>query len=168
MDLSEDDMKTCVKIDPCHIDNGGCSHFCDSSREPMCFCPVGHSLNHDDNVTCSEDSRCHHGYRLSEHDSCVDIDECDDDPDVCANGHCRNEIGSYSCHCHAGFHHTADHNRTCVDVDECATHPCSHRCLNLPGTYQCICSYGQILMADGHTCGFADLCDLNNGGCGNE
>lgn len=161
-------MKTCVKIDPCHIDNGGCSHYCDSSLEPMCYCPHGYTLNHNDNVTCTENSRCKHGFLWSEEDEeCLDIDECDEDPDVCINGHCHNEEGTYSCDCHAGYHFEL-HNRTCVDIDECSKHPCSHRCLNLPGTYQCLCSYGQVLMADGHTCGFSDLCDLNNGGCGNE
>ncbi|KAG5677774.1 hypothetical protein PVAND_007505 [Polypedilum vanderplanki] len=171
MDLSEDDMKTCVKIDPCHIDNGKCSHFCDSSLDPMCYCPTGYSLNHEDNVTCTEDLRCKHGYRFSENDgvSCIDIDECEEDPEICLNGICINEKGSYSCQCDAGYHFI-EANRTCIDIDECTngTHHCSHRCLNLPGTYQCLCSYGQILMADGHTCGFSDLCDLNNGGCAHE
>lgn len=139
MDLSEEDMKTCVKIDPCHIDNGKCSHFCDSSLEPMCYCPTGYSLNHEDNITCIEDLRCKHGYRFSEHDgvSCVDIDECSEDPEICLNGVCVNEKGSYSCQCDTGYHFI-ESNRTCIDIDECieGSHHCSHRCLNLPGKFQ--------------------------------
>jgi fibulin 1/2 len=172
MDLSEN-MKTCVKLDPCHIDNGGCSHYCDSTSQPMCYCPLGYAIDEEDHVTCKELSlqkKCNHGFRLSQHDNetCVDIDECIETPDICQNGHCVNEEGAYKCHCHAGYYSSLDNNTACIDVDECASSPCSHRCLNLPGTYQCLCSYGQVLMVDGHTCGFADLCDLNNGGCGNE
>jgi hypothetical protein len=165
MDLDED-LKTCVKIDPCHINNGGCSHFCDSSLDTMCYCPMDHRLT-DDELTC--ELKCSHGYKLSSYDNvtCIDIDECDEDLDVCLNGHCENRDGSYVCHCHQGYQ-LSENNKTCIDIDECSDHPCSHRCLNLPGTYQCLCSYGQILLADGHTCGFLDLCDLNNGGCGNE
>lgn len=167
MDLSED-LKTCVKLDPCHINNGGCSHYCDSLLEPMCSCPTGHILD-DDRMTCKEKFECSHGYKISPHDgvSCIDTDECDEDHDICLNGHCENKEGFYTCHCHQGYQ-LSENNKTCIDIDECLGHPCSHKCLNLPGTYQCLCSYGQILMADGHTCGFSDLCDLNNGGCGNE
>lgn len=167
MDLSEDDMRTCVPIDPCHIDNGGCSHFCDSSLDPMCYCPPDYTLSQDDGVTCVENFKCKHGYELSPHDgiSCVDLNECDGDREICLNGVCENSEGSYSCHCHSGYE-ISEHNRTCVDKNECDEKPCSHRCLNLPGTYQCLCPYSQVLMADGHTCGFDDLCDLNNGGCG--
>lgn len=169
MDLSED-LKTCVKLDPCHINNGGCSHYCDSQQEPICYCPSGYLLDQDDGMNCrTKEFHCNPGYRLSPDDdiSCIDINECDEDHDICLNGYCENEDGSYKCLCHQGYQLSAD-NRTCLDVDECLNHPCSHRCLNLPGTYQCLCSYGQILMADGNTCGFADLCDLNNGGCGKE
>lgn len=37
--------------------------------------------------------------------------------------------------------------------------------MNLPGSYQCSCPYGQVLIDDEHTCGFIDLCEINNGGC---
>lgn len=158
MDLAED-MKTCVKIDPCHIENGGCSHYCDSALEPsMCYCPSNYILDHDDGRTCREKVKCKNGFKISVHDDdeedaeCVDIDECAETSHVCLNGACTNNEGSYECHCHAGYY-LSEHNKTCLDIDECENSPCSHRCLNLPGTYQCMCSYGQILMADGHTCG---------------
>ncbi|XP_070502012.1 fibrillin-2-like [Chironomus tepperi] len=167
MDISED-LKTCVNLDPCHINNGGCSHYCDSLLKPMCSCPTGHILDDDDGMTCKEKFECSPGYTISPHDgSCIDIDECDEDHDICLNGHCENKEGSYTCHCHQGYE-LSENNKTCTDIDECLGHPCSHKCLNLPGTYQCLCSYGQILMADGQTCGFSDLCDLNNGDCAHE
>lgn len=119
----------------------------------MCYCPSNYVLD-DDGRTCSEKARCKNGFTMSPHDDeeCVDIDECEGNPHICLNGVCRNNEGSYECHCHNGYY-LSEHNKTCVDIDECEDSPCSHRCLNLPGTYQCICSYGQVLMADGHTCG---------------
>lgn len=169
MDL-DDDMKTCIDIDPCHIiPNGGCSHLCDSSLDPMCSCPPGFALDADDGRVCREVFKCDDGFKASPHDSssCIDIDECLENENVCLNGRCENREGSHVCHCHHGYE-SAELNTTCVDVDECAREasPCSHRCLNLPGSYQCGCSYGQVLIEDGHTCGFSDLCDFNNGGCG--
>lgn len=168
LDLDED-MKTCVSGDPCHvIPNGGCSHFCDSTSEPICFCPPGYALD-GTGLVCEEEFKCGKGFKLSPHESktCIDIDECSEHHNVCSNGHCENTDGSFVCHCHPGYE-LSEHNLTCSDIDECAREvsPCSHRCLNLPGSYQCGCPYGQVLIEDGHTCGFSDLCDFNNGGCG--
>lgn len=168
MDLDED-MKTCVKADPCHVvHNGGCSHYCDSMKDPICFCPPGYFLD-ETGFVCQEEFKCENGFKLSSHEAktCVDIDECSESHNVCLNGHCENIEGSYRCHCHSGYE-LSEHNITCVDIDECGRElsRCSHRCLNLPGSYQCGCPYGQVLIEDGHTCGFSDLCDFNNGGCG--
>jgi fibulin 1/2 len=168
MDL-EQDMKTCIASDPCHTANGGCSHFCDSSLHPICYCPAttGYKLD-EDGKTCREEFKCDAGFQLSPHDNrtCHDIDECLLESGICSNGICENQEGSYQCHCHAGYR-LSDDKKNCIDFDECsqANSPCSHRCLNLPGTYQCGCPYGQILI-DEHICGFSDLCDFNNGGCG--
>jgi Calcium-binding EGF domain len=168
MDL-DDDMKTCINVDPCHvIPNGGCSHFCDSSLTEMCYCPPGFALE-DDGRVCREEFKCGDGFTASPHDTsaCIDIDECAVQANVCLNGRCENREGTFVCHCNAGYE-SSDSNKACVDVDECSREasPCSHRCLNLPGSYQCDCPYGQVLIEDGHTCGFSDLCDFNNGGCG--
>jgi hypothetical protein len=152
MDLAED-MKTCLPIDPCHIDNGGCSHYCDSALEPnICYCPSNYVLD-DDGRSCLEETKCKNGFTISPDDGdCRDIDECSEDPNICLNGVCQNNEGSYECLCHNGYY-LSQHNKSCLDIDECENSPCSHRCLNLPGTYQCMCSYAQVLMADGHTCG---------------
>lgn len=168
MDL-DGDMKSCVALDPCHAtSNGGCSHYCDSTLEPICYCPPGYSLN-DDGLNCDVEFKCDEGFKLStdnlQSTTCIDVDECEEKQNVCLNGRCENLDGSYLCHCQPGYKLSND-SRACIDVDECETQSaCSHRCRNLPGSYQCLCPYGQILI-DGHTCGFADLCDFNNGGCG--
>jgi hypothetical protein len=169
MDL-DDDLRTCHEADPCHKTspaNGGCSHYCDSARDPICYCPPGYVLR-DDGLVCEEESKCKEGYKLSTDDqeTCIDIDECEEQQNVCLNGRCENLHGSYRCYCHSGYQLSND-NRTCVDIDECEISPCSHRCRNLPGSFQCLCPYGQVLIDNnGHTCGFADLCEFNNGGCG--
>lgn len=163
-------MKTCRNADPCHVvPNGGCSHYCDSSLDSLCFCPPGYVLD-DTGFVCKEEFKCEAGFKISPHDSseCIDIDECSENNNICLNGHCENREGSYHCHCHPGYE-PSEHNKTCTDIDECSREVsprCSHRCLNLPGSYQCGCPYGQVLIEDGHTCGFSDLCDFNNGGCG--
>jgi len=164
-DLDED-LKSCIPTDPCHLNNGGCSHFCDSASDSICSCPQDFELD-DDGLVCREAFRCEAGFQPSQHDdkTCLDVNECAEGPNVCLNGHCDNTEGSFHCHCHAGYE--ASSNKSCVDIDECVTSsPCSHRCLNLPGAYQCHCPHGQKLIEDGHTCGFTDLCDFNNGGCG--
>lgn len=41
------------------------------------------------------------------------------------------------------------------DLDECqnnATNFCEQRCINVPGSYQCICNRGYTLSGDGKTC----------------
>lgn len=43
--------------------------------------------------------------------------------------------------------------RTCADVDECeGPDPCSHECINKPGSYRCDCYPGYVMEADGHHC----------------
>ena len=169
MDL-DTDLRTCINSDPCHVvPNGGCSHYCDSSLDDICYCPPGYILD-DDGLNCKEQFKCENGFKLSPNDdskTCLDVDECTEFQNICLNGHCENKEGSFLCHCHNGYE-LSEHNNTCLDIDECSREksPCSHRCLNLPGSYQCGCSYGQVLMEDGHNCEFPDLCDFNNGGCG--
>lgn len=35
--------------------------------------------------------------------TCIDIDECKENPRICNGGKCTNTIGSYICHCTAGL-----------------------------------------------------------------
>ncbi|KFQ52881.1 Fibulin-7, partial [Pelecanus crispus] len=67
----------------------------------------------------------------------------------CAEGH----LGSRRCSCDAGFQ--MQDGGMCHDVDECQlfqsspqTRLCLHDCVNLPGSYRCLCPPGYLLHAD--------------------
>ena len=40
--------------------------------------------------------------------SCVDIDDCRENPLICLHGRCRNTVGSYICECESGYLHSSD------------------------------------------------------------
>ncbi|NXK87177.1 FBLN7 protein, partial [Formicarius rufipectus] len=71
----------------------------------------------------------------------------------CAEG----RAGSRRCSCDTGFQLRA--GGVCQDVDECQlyqsspqTRICLHDCLNLPGSYRCLCPPGYLLHADRNAC----------------
>eukprot|EP00069_Balaena_mysticetus_P005229 bmy_17796T0 len=83
----------------------------------------------------------------------ADIDECKVIHDVCRNGECVNDRGSYHCICKTGY--TPDITGTaCIDLNECnqAPKPCNFICKNTEGSYQCSCPKGYILQEDGRSC----------------
>lgn len=49
-----------------------------------------------------------------------------------------------------------------TDIDECSlgTANCAQKCINIPGSYQCICERGYRLGTDGVTCEDIDECTL--------
>ncbi|NXJ99371.1 FBLN7 protein, partial [Corythaixoides concolor] len=77
----------------------------------------------------------------------------------CAEG----RLGSRRCSCDTGFQMRA--SGMCHDVDECQlfqsspqTRLCLHDCLNLPGSYRCLCPPGYLLHADRTTCEDVNEC----------
>ncbi|NWY58024.1 FBLN7 protein, partial [Chionis minor] len=77
----------------------------------------------------------------------------------CAEG----RPGARHCSCDAGFQMRA--GGMCHDVDECQllqsspqTRICLHDCLNLPGSYRCLCPPGYLLHADRNTCEDVNEC----------
>ncbi|KAM4812745.1 hemicentin-1 [Urocitellus parryii] len=81
---------------------------------------------------------CPEGSEAS-HDTCVDIDECQN-RDTCQHV-CKNTIGSYQCICPPGYQLMLN-GKTCQDVDECLEQnvQCgpNRMCFNMRGSYQCI------------------------------
>lgn len=66
-----------------------------------------------------------------------DINECEtDSKNICGNGICVNNIGSYTCQCDDGYSIKGEGNLYCFDVDECmlGTHRCDKNsiCINNP------------------------------------
>lgn len=86
----------------------------------------------------------------------ADVDECEanDGRGPCQDS-CENLEGGFRCGCDgvAGSRLAAD-NRTCEDVDECASdnNGCSHTCLNTQGSAFCLCPDGMVLHSDWKTC----------------
>ncbi|KAF1672876.1 FBLN7 protein, partial [Pygoscelis papua] len=77
----------------------------------------------------------------------------------CAEG----RLGSRRCSCDAGFQMRA--GGVCHDVDECQlfqsspqTRLCLHDCVNLPGSYRCLCPPGYLLHADRNVCEDVNEC----------
>ena len=59
------------------------------------------------------------GYKLSLSGlSCVDIDDCRENPLICLHGRCRNTVGSYICECESGYLHSSDGGKYSVHLAE--------------------------------------------------
>ncbi|MGH0173029.1 UNVERIFIED_CONTAM: hypothetical protein FKN15_020671 [Acipenser sinensis] len=55
----------------------------------------------------------------------------------------------------------------CIDINECETKDaCQHECMNIQGSYKCLCPAGYRLMANGKTCQDIDECLEQNIQCG--
>ncbi|XP_033615292.1 fibrillin-3 [Fukomys damarensis] len=95
-----------------------------------------------------------------------DVDECRVLAHLCAHGECINSMGSFHCHCQAGYAPDAT-TTTCLDVDECAQNPepCSFLCRNTEGSFLCTCPRGYLLEDDGRTCRDLDECSTRQHNC---
>uniref|UniRef100_A0A8C2QE08 Endosialin n=1 Tax=Cricetulus griseus TaxID=10029 RepID=A0A8C2QE08_CRIGR len=116
----------------CGPDNGGCEHECVEEV--------------DGGVSC----RCSEGFRLA-----ADGHSCED---PCAQAPCEQQCEpggpqGYSCHCRLGFRPAEDEPHRCVDTDECQiAGVCQQMCVNYVGGFECYCSEGHELEADGISC----------------
>ncbi|CAJ0951123.1 unnamed protein product, partial [Ranitomeya imitator] len=72
-------------------------------------CPYDRCVNNPGSFACVP---CPDGYKGS-NGRCFDIDECQEDTSLCANGDCSNLEGSYMCTCRAGFESTSD-SKQCI------------------------------------------------------
>ncbi|XP_002135356.3 fibrillin-1 isoform X1 [Drosophila pseudoobscura] len=90
---------SCVDVDECQLNNGGCSHRCENSQGSFkCACPAGYQLD-------------------SDLRTCQDVDECSLGKENCLAGSCVNEPGGFRCECSSGKRLSID-GRTCLDVPQ--------------------------------------------------
>ncbi|XP_061719868.1 fibrillin-2-like isoform X1 [Cydia pomonella] len=182
----------CEDIDECAEDPTRCQHECvNTPGSYHCVCRDGWHLRADGR-TCRDIDECSGarvcgggecrntpgGYVCScgegllpapdrAKPTCLDVDECADNPDLCGAGECRNTIGSFVCRCPDGYSVKPEQGPACTDDDECELGTCdchpSADCVNLPGSFQCRCREGW--RGDGSECEDVDECLTNNGGC---
>ncbi|XP_039209785.1 fibulin-7-like [Crotalus tigris] len=124
----------------------------DAVHRYSCLCPTGWSGNN-----CQAPL---HSYRAAVSNATVSH------PPRCVENH----GGSRQCSCDAGFQLTR--GGMCQDVDECQlyqsnyhTRICLHKCVNLPGSYQCSCPSGYRFQAEQNICSDVDECAANQDNC---
>ncbi|KAG7483184.1 fibulin-2-like isoform X2 [Solea senegalensis] len=170
-----DDGQTCRDVDECvEQRQHRCQHRCiNTFGSFVCSCDGGYRPNHD-------------------HTSCTDIDECavHQATGPCMD-QCHNSPGSYRCSCTSG-HVLAEDGHSCVpecprgyrkqvttpdnstaqalqeqceDINECLEERCEWQCVNLPGSFRCVCPRGHTRHGDGHQCKDINECTRKNGGC---
>lgn len=98
---------------------------------------------------------CQPGFRLApDGTGCEDVDECLEETDECHYSQlCDNTPGGYQCRCPQGYQ-TQGPGLPCLDINECSQlpTPCTHDCLNLLGSFRCLCPAGLVLLPGGRTC----------------
>lgn len=151
----------CVDINECEdegFEHGACNG-------------LGECVNFEGTYTCN----CVHGTRFDDFRmTCVDVDECAQNPDICVSGNCVNTISGYSCDCAPGF--TSIYG-VCHDINECfettfICGPGSLECVNINGFdeseggkygYKCICNVGYEF--NDIMCMDVDECDMYENYC---
>ena len=102
-DDNDDENEIGEAHEECESDHG-CEHKCTFRNNlQSCSCDDGHHLA-SDSKTCIKDEpapgelrRCEEGFRKNHFGECVDINECDEDDDLCGSGECVNTEGSFKC-----------------------------------------------------------------------
>ncbi|CRK94788.1 CLUMA_CG008282, isoform A [Clunio marinus] len=73
------DGHSCVDAGECSNNNGNCSHICLwTMKKIFCLCPEGLELGEDEKT-------------------CLDINECLENPSICGANVCENSYGTYTC-----------------------------------------------------------------------
>lgn len=172
--------KICMDIDECldnlHNckENEKCTNTDGSFQCQVESCPNGERL--DENNECVPGNECERGFQYDDlFDECRDIDECDRNSTLCPKDEfCNNLEGSYECkklECLKGFKpKTSFFMTTCEDINECREDPhvCDNRlesCVNLPGSYECICNSGYEKQGSTDECVDINECKSNPSPC---
>ncbi|XP_043940493.1 adhesion G protein-coupled receptor E1-like [Protopterus annectens] len=170
----------CKDIDECQQDKDICGDhsICNNTiGSYSCACQPGFTSR---TVT--------HQFTNASNSKCDDIDECQQDKDICGDHSiCNNTIGSYSCACQPGFtSRTVTHqftnasNSKCDDIDEClqVKDICGDHsiCNNTIGSYSCACQPGftsrtftqHFTNASNSKCDDIDECQQDKDICGDH
>jgi len=127
-------------------DNGDCVDIDECSEEDQCF--NGVCINTPGGFNCD----CNVGYfEAPDGKSCIDLNECTENVDICGPGTCQNMDGSYKCYCPDGF---ANIDESCVDINECEEPDMCREgtCINLDGSFACECPIGYELSSNKKFC----------------
>ncbi|CDR32632.1 Fibulin-1 [Caenorhabditis elegans] len=178
----DSETERCRDVDECNLGSHDCgplyqcrntqgSYRCDAKK-----CGDG-ELQNPMTGECTSIT-CPNGY-YPKNGMCNDIDECVTGHNCGAGEECVNTPGSFRCQqkgnlCAHGYEVNGA-TGFCEDVNECTTGiaACEQKCVNIPGSYQCICDRGFALGPDGTKCEDIDECsiwagsgnDLCMGGC---
>ena len=146
----------------CTVNPDACEHICHTHNDSYyCTCYSGYRLA-SNGRTCDGESVTEIVTMFSAPPT--EIDECSEGLSNC-NMHCVNTIGSYYCTCFIGFQ-LMSNNHTCegklvlltnnnnddgllfADVDECSDDSggCEDLCINIPGSYSCLCNASGYLL----------------------
>lgn len=80
-----------------------------------------------------------------------DINECEEHPNICINGHCTNTFGSFMCSCNEGYRLDSSGTQ-CLDINECEENYAlcgAGVCHNEDGKYVCLCPEGYMALPSG-------------------
>ncbi|KAI8767258.1 mucin protein, partial [Biomphalaria glabrata] len=192
-------METCVDIDECKA-SSPCQYSCTNTEGSyMCSCPVGYRLDASDKNSCKDVNECeertskceqkcinnmgnyscscYSGYNLDSNGFSCTLDPskqtmCYQCQQVCQ----VTGSSQVNCSCRTGYEVDPKDTTNCKDVDECQTgnKPCSQKCINTLGAYQCSCYSGFKLAKDQLSCeactspyfgeNCANVCQCNNHG----
>lgn len=130
----------CADVDECSVRPPPCEQLCKNTEGSYeCLCRTGYEVDEDGA-------------------NCRDVDECERGTHTCQQI-CSNTEGSYECSCQDGYEKRGD---ACVDVNECHEEglcPPPGKCVNLLGSFRCVCPRGFRLDIAGARCLDRDECD---------
>ncbi|XP_059150288.1 fibrillin-1-like [Physella acuta] len=146
--------ESCSPVSGCVCKHGFTGFYCetdiDECIEGSVICKSNEvCVNIPGNASCV----CKSGFKISDNNSCSDIDECAEPTLNNCTQVCNNTEGSYSCSCHAGYSYNRPTD-SCEDIDECQAKlsKCQQICENTEGSYRCKCNRGLYLGLDGVSC----------------